>query len=75
MSATRYGAAAAPPASSVVAPVNDSKASSSPLRTSGSTPSTARTPVTKSAAFAASRVALVATIRTADALVAATIAA
>ena len=54
-------------ASSVVAPVNDSRASSSPLRTSGSTPSTSRTPATKSAAFAASRVALVATIRTADA--------
>ncbi len=77
MSTTRYGApgAEAPEpaaglagaASSAVAPVKDRYASSWPLSTSGGTPSTSCTPRTKSAALAASRVALVATIRTAPA--------
>ena len=46
------------------APSKDSAASTSPDTTSGSTPSRSRTPVTKSAAFEASRVADVATNRT-----------
>ena len=58
-------AATAAAANSAVAPVNDSRASSSPVSTSGATPSTAVTPRTKSALLAASRVALVATMRTA----------
>jgi hypothetical protein len=46
------------------APSNDSRASPSPVTTSGATPSVATTMSRNSAAFAASRVALVATIRT-----------
>ena len=45
--------------------MNESTASSSPVRTSGATPSTSLTMPTKSAALLASLVALVATIRTA----------
>jgi len=47
--------------------VYDSRASSSPDTTSGSAPSVARTIAVKSAAFAASRDADVATIRTREA--------
>ena len=69
ISVTRYGgaqSAARPmPASSRVAPVNDSHASSSPEMTSGSIPRMSLTWPVNSRAFAASRVALVATIRTA----------
>jgi hypothetical protein len=61
MSTTRYGGRATNPRT---APVNDRRASSSPVTTSGSTPSVARTIARKSAAFAASRVADVAHIRT-----------
>ena len=59
------GPAVGPAASSAVAPVNDSIASSAPVRTSGATPSTSLTRRTNSAALSASLVALVATIRTA----------
>ena len=66
MSVTRYGgrhsAASGVPASSLVAPVKDSQASSSPVMTSGATPRMARTRSVNSCAFAASLVALVATI-------------
>jgi hypothetical protein len=71
MSVTRYGGGHDPsvasgvPASSLVAPVNDSQASSSPVMTSGSTPRMPRTRSVNSWAFAASLVALVATILTA----------
>ena len=65
MSATRNGPGSGPAASSAVAPVNESTASSSPVRTSGATPSTSLTRRTNSAALSASLVALVATIRTA----------
>ena len=65
MSATRNGPRSGPAVSSAVAPVNESTASSAPVRTSGATPSTSLTWRTNSAALAASRVALVATIRTA----------
>jgi len=56
------------PVSSAVAPEKDSSASWSPLRTSGGTPRIRVTPRTNSAEFAASLVALVATIRTPSAL-------
>ena len=65
MSVTRKGPPSPPAASSAVAPVNDSIASSAPVRTSGATPSTSLTRRTKSAALSASLVALVATMRTA----------
>ena len=65
MSQTRYGGGtASTPCSSRVAPANDRAASSAPLATSGATPSRAVTPSTNNALFSASRVALVATIRT-----------
>ena len=67
MSTTRYGPGGSDAPNSAVAPENDKYASSVPLSTSGSMPSTLMTPPTNSAAFAASRVALVATIRTASA--------
>ncbi len=50
--------------SSPTAPANDSRASSSPEITSASTPRVARTMPKKSSRLRASRVALVATIRT-----------
>ena len=58
-------------ASSAVAPVNDSVASSDPVSTSGATPSISLTWRVNSAALLASLVALVATMRTARAAVAA----
>ena len=51
-------------ANSAVAPVNDSRASSSPLSTSGGTPRIAVTPRMNSPPLAASLIALVATMRT-----------
>ena len=54
------------PNSSLVAPVNDSRASASPEMTSGATPSTSTTRSVNSWEFAASLVALVATIRIAS---------
>ena len=58
-------------ASSAVAPVNDSTASWDPVSTSGATPSISLTWRVNSAALLASRVALVATMRTAPAAVSA----
>ena len=69
MSATRTGPGRS--ASSAVAPVNDSAASSDPVRTSGATPRISLTWRVKSAVLLASRVALVATMRTASAAVSA----
>ncbi len=68
MSTTRKGprkwAGPAAAASSAVAPVNDSAASSDPVSTSGATPSISLTWRVNSAVLLASRVALVATMRT-----------
>ena len=75
MSTTRKGprkwAGPGAAASSAVAPVNDSAASSDPVSTSGATPSISLTWRVNSAVLLASRVALVATMRTAPAMVSA----
>jgi len=60
MSTTRNGPGCRP-ASTLVAPLKDSRASSSPPITSGCTPTAARTPSTNSCRFCASREAEVAT--------------
>ncbi len=64
MSITRTGPGTSP--SPRVAPANESWASSAPGRTSGDTPSRARTPAANTSAFEASRTADVAQNRTAS---------
>ena len=70
ISTTRNGPPCVP-SSSAVAPVNDSMASSDPVSTSGATPSISLTWRMNSAVLLASLVALVATMRTGRAAVAA----